>query len=174
MNIARHGVRRRVCALKRRRVADFATHREVQSGDTSPHSKGFSLIEVMVAVLILGVSLVGLVHGINTALVSGKESEIQSQAALLAAGQIELLRADGYYLEGETSGEFDGDLSVYSWRQNVAAIEPEGLYEVTVTIENTQSGEEIFELKTLLFDPPLTTEETETQKKERERKKGRL
>jgi hypothetical protein len=119
------------------------------------------------------VSLVGLVHGINTALVSGKESEIQSQAALLAAGQIEQLRADGYYLEGETSGEFDGDLSVYSWRQNVAATEPEGLYEVTVTIENTQSGEEIYELKTLLFDPPLTTEESEAQKKERERQKGR-
>jgi hypothetical protein len=42
-----------------------------------------------------------------------------------------------------------------------------------VTIQNTQSGEEIYELKTLLFDPPLTTEESEAQKKERERQKGR-
>ena len=156
---------------RRYRLTFFNGHARQTGG--LRYEKGFSLIEVMVAVLILGVSLVGLVHGINTALVSGKESEIQSQAALLAAGQIEQLRADGYYLEGETSGEFDGDLSVYSWRQNVAATEPEGLYEVTVTIENTQSGEEIYELKTLLFDPPLTTEETEAQKKERERKKGR-
>lgn len=171
MRIAKHATPLSLDVFQRTRAADRRS--AIRQTGGLRYEKGFSLIEVMVAVLILGVSLVGLVHGINTALVSGKESEIQSQAALLAAGQIEQLRADGYYLEGETSGEFDGDLSVYSWRQNVAATEPEGLYEVTVTIENTQSGEEIYELKTLLFDPPLTTEETEAQKKERERKKGR-
>ena len=106
---------------------------------------GFSLIEVMVAVVILGVSLVGLVHGINTALVSGKEAEAQSQAALLAASQIESLRADGIYVEGETTGEFDGDLSVYSYRQNIEARQPEGLYEVTVAIEKSDSNEQIYE-----------------------------
>lgn len=134
---------------------------------------GFSLIEVMVAVLILGVSLVGLVHGINTALISGKEAEVQSQAALLAASRIELLRADGYYIEGETTGEFDGDMAVYSYRENVSATEPEGLYEITVAIEMTDSGEEIFELKTMLFDPPVIKDEEETEKeKERERRRG--
>ena len=136
---------------------------------------GFSLIEVMVAVLILGVSLVGLVHGINTALVSGKEAEVQSQAALLAASRIELLRADGYYIEGEFTGEFDGDLSIYSYRENVAEIEPEGLYEVTVAIEMTDSGEEIYEVKTMLFDPPVIREpdeETEKDKEKNRRKRG--
>jgi prepilin-type N-terminal cleavage/methylation domain-containing protein len=136
---------------------------------------GFSLVEVMVAVLILGVSLVGLVHGINTALVSGKEAEVQSQAALLAASRVELLRADGYYVEGESTGEFDGDLSVYSYRENVAAVEPEGLYEVTVAIEKTDSGEEIYELKTMLFDPPVIRdpdEQTEKDKEKNRRKRG--
>jgi hypothetical protein len=112
------------------------------------------------------------VHGINTAVVSGKESEIQSQAALLAAGQMESVRADGLYVEGETTGEFDGDLSIYSYRQNIAAREPEGLYEVTVAIEKTDSGEQVYELKTMLFDPPTTREDTETDKdKERDRRK---
>ena len=133
---------------------------------------GFSLIEVMVAVLILSVSLVGLVHGINTALVSGKEAEVQSQAALLAAGQIEALRADGYYIEGETTGEFDGDLSVYSYRQNVTATQPEGLYEVTVAIEKTDSSEQIYELKTLLFDPPVIREETDKDKEKNRKKRS--
>jgi prepilin-type N-terminal cleavage/methylation domain-containing protein len=133
---------------------------------------GFSLVEVMVAVVILGVSLVGLVHGINTALVSGKESEVQSQAALLAAAQIESLRADAYYIEGETTGQFDGDLSVYSYRQNVEAREPEGLFEVTVAIEKTDSSEPIYELKTMLFDPPVIREDDEKDKdKERNRRK---
>jgi prepilin-type N-terminal cleavage/methylation domain-containing protein len=133
---------------------------------------GFSLIEVMVAVLILGVSLVGLVHGINTALASGKEAEIQTQASLLASSQIESLRADGFYLAGETSGEFDGDLSVYSWRQNVVATQPEGLYEVTVVIEKTDSGEQVYELKTMLFDPPVIRDDADKDKEQKRKKRN--
>ena len=57
------------------------------------HNAGFSLVEVMVAILILGIALVGLTQGITTALSSSKESELQTVAALFAAGQIETLRA---------------------------------------------------------------------------------
>jgi prepilin-type N-terminal cleavage/methylation domain-containing protein len=129
----------------------------------------FSLIEVMVAMLILGIGLVGLVHGLDTALASHKESEIRTQAALLAAGQIEALRADGFVTEGDFDGEFDGDLSNYSWKESVKPSTPEGLYEVTVTIE--KDSEEIYELKTMLFDPPVIREESDQEKKERDRKK---
>ena len=44
---------------------------------------GFSLIEVMCAILILGIALVGLTQGLTTALSSSKESEQQTMAALL-------------------------------------------------------------------------------------------
>src|SRR3954453_14697321 len=47
--------------------------------------RGFSLIEVMVAVLILGVAVAGMVQGITAALSSSKESELQTTAALIAA-----------------------------------------------------------------------------------------
>ena len=136
---------------------------------TTQRQAGFSLIEVMISMLILGVGLVGLVHGINTALGSSKEVEMQSQAALLAAGQIETLRADGFVVEGETEGDFSGELSIYSWKQNVVPTTPEGLFEVTVTI---QKGDvEIYELKTMLFDPPVIREEDDKEKKERDKKK---
>jgi len=67
--------------------------------------QGFSLVEVMVAILILGVALAGLTHGITTALASSKDSELQATAALFAAGKIETLRAEQDVENGETDGD---------------------------------------------------------------------
>jgi len=120
----------------------------------SPRS-GFSLVEVLCAVLILAVAVVGLTGGLTTALQSSKEAEVQTAAALLAAGQLETLRADGYLSAGETEGKGDGNLSGYKWRETVTETNIEGLYEVTVVVEHDSNGQEIYELKTLLFDPPI-------------------
>jgi len=120
-------------------------------------SAGFSLVEVLCAILILGVALVGLTQAITTALGSGKESELQTTAALLAAGKIEELRADGLILNGVTDGEFGGGLSLYRWKQTVSDTQTAGLHEVSVVIEHTGTGKAIYELQTLLFDPPLAS-----------------
>ena len=52
-------------------------------------NSGFSLVEVMCAILILGIALAGLTQGVTTALTSSKESELQTTAALFAAGLVE-------------------------------------------------------------------------------------
>ena len=136
-----------------------------------PSNAGFSLIEVLIAVLVLGVGLVGITQGITTALAASKDAELQSAAALFAAGQLEVLRAEGYVIEGETDGECDGMLASYSWVQNVVETQPEGLFEVTVTIQHTERGEELFELKTLLFDPPVVRDDEEEERRnERDRR----
>ena len=121
----------------------------------------FSLVEVMCAILILGIGVAGISQGITTALGSNKDAEVQTAAALLAAGQIEELRADGYLIAGESEGEGDGALSGYTWVRNVVDSQPEGLYEVTVTIRKTAANEDVFELKTLLFDPPIVRDPEE-------------
>lgn len=136
----------------------------------SPTS-GFSLVEVLCAILILGFGVAGLTHGITTALSSTKEAEIQTTAAALASAQIELLRAEGFVLEGEMEGE--GDLSHYTWRQSVEETEISGLFEVTVTVLNSDSQQEIFELSTMLFDPPLLEEERAEREKQRQKERGR-
>lgn len=128
-------------------------------------NSGFSLVEVLCAILILGVGLVGLTQGVTTAVASSKDAEVQSAAALLAAGQIETLRAEGYLIEGESEGEGEGALSNYTWIQNVTETKTEGLYEVSVKVQKTGSGEELFELKTMLFDPPIVREPEETEEK---------
>ena len=120
----------------------------------SRHSAGFSLIEVMCAILILGIAMVGLTLGITTALSSNKESELQSTAALLAAGQIDFLLADKILTDGDQEGEFGAGLSLYRWKQSIRATAISGLHEVAVTVENSKTGKAIYELRTMLFDPP--------------------
>jgi prepilin-type N-terminal cleavage/methylation domain-containing protein len=140
---------------------------------TRNQTAGFSLLEVMCAILILGVGLVGLTHGIAAALQASKESELQTTAALLAAGQIETLRADGFIINGETDGDGDGDISLYHWRQSVTPTRIEGLHEVEVMVENSNTGKTIYELKTLLFDPPVSSILDEPDgKKDSGKKKG--
>ena len=116
---------------------------------------GFSLVELLCAIAILGIGLVGVTQGITTALRSSKESELQTTAALLGAARIELLRTDGYLVDGEEEGECGSSLSLYRWKQSITSTTIDGLHEVQVAIENTKSGKTIYELRTLLFDPPL-------------------
>lgn len=121
--------------------------------NSSSHNAGFSLVEVMCAILILGVAIVGLTTGITTALSSGKESEWQTSAALIAAGQIEMLRADGLITDGVEEGEGGEDLPLYRWQRSTTGTTIEGLHEVTVLVSHAKSGKAIYELRTLLFDP---------------------
>lgn len=129
----------------------------------------------MCAILILGIGLVGLTQGLTVALQSGKESELQTTAALLAAGQIETLRADGFVTDGETDGDGDGSLSLYHWKQSVTGTRIEGLHEIVVVVEHSKTGKLIYELRTLLFDPPLSSllDESAGKKDKDKKREGR-
>src|ERR1051325_7446996 len=115
---------------------------------------GFSLMEVMIAILILGIALVGLMQAVTGGLKSGKESELQAVASLFAAGQIEKVRADGGLKDGETDGDCGASLPAYQWRQSISAAGIDGLHEVRVVVEEARSGKRIYELRTLLFEIP--------------------
>ena len=135
---------------------------------------GFSLVELMCAILILGIGLVGLTQGITTALSSNKESELQTTAALIAAGRIETLRAEGYLMEGEDEGDSEEGLALYHWKQTITRGTIDGLYEVAVVVENSNSGKSIYELRTRLFDPPAYSSRDESgTRKDQTRKKER-
>ena len=118
---------------------------------------GFSLVEVLGAILILGVGLAGLTQGISTALISSKEAELQTTAALYAAGRIEALRAEGDLPDGTTEGDCGEDLSLYHWRQSISPAGVDGLHEVDVVVEHARTGMPVYELRTLLFQLPDTS-----------------
>jgi prepilin-type N-terminal cleavage/methylation domain-containing protein len=117
-------------------------------------NSGFSLVEVMCAILILGIALAGLTQGVSTALTSSKESELQTTAALVAAGLVESLRAEGTLSDGATEGECGEGLSLYRWKQSITRAGIDGLHEVDVVVQNAKTGQSIYELQTLLFQPP--------------------
>ena len=114
----------------------------------------FTLVEVMVAIVILAIALTGLTQGISLALASSKESELQTTAALFASGQIEFLRAQGDLTDGEDQGDCGAALPQYRWKQTIAPTAIDGLHDVTVTVQQTRAGAEIYELRTLLFEIP--------------------
>jgi prepilin-type N-terminal cleavage/methylation domain-containing protein len=117
------------------------------------HNAGFSLIEIMVAILILGVALAGFTRGITTALSSNKESELQTAASLVAAGQVETLRASKDIIDGVTEGDCGDDLPLYQWTQTISPSDLDGLHEVKVVVQKVDSSLPIYELATLVFDP---------------------
>jgi Tfp pilus assembly protein PilV len=84
----------------------------------------------MCAILILGIAMVGLTLGITTALSSNKESELQTTAALLAAGQMELLQANRILIDGVEEGECGAGLSLYRWKQTISRTGDQWFHEV--------------------------------------------
>lgn len=128
---------------------------------------GFSLVEVMVAILILGIALVAMTRGITTALESSKDSELQTTAALLAAGKIETLRAAGGLQEGESDGDGGPGLESYLWTRTVTGTDIHGLYDVDVVVESARDNRQIYELKTMLFEPPGVADQGNSQEKQK-------
>jgi len=146
----------------------------VRRGSLRGRKQGaFSLIEVLIAILILGIALVGFVNGITTALSSHKDSEVQTVAVLLASGRMEKIRADGELEDGESDGDWGDDYPTYQWRQTISPTEIKGLHEVSVVVENSKTGKQIYELKTMLFEVPLTTEDETSNKQGGKGKKKR-
>jgi prepilin-type N-terminal cleavage/methylation domain-containing protein len=117
-------------------------------------NSGFSLVEVMCAILILGIALAGMTQGITTALTSSKESELQTTAALYAAGLIETLRAEEDLNDGVTDGDCGEGLSLYRWAEIVSSAGIDGLHQVDVVVSDAKTGKPIYELQTMLFQRP--------------------
>ena len=133
---------------------------------------GFSLVEVMIAILILGLAIVGLTQGITVGIMSAKESEKQTVASLFAAGKIEQLRAEGGLVDDESEGDCGEGLPLYRWKQSITPAGVDGLHQVDVVILHTQTGQQIYELRTLLFEIPDESSAADSDKTKNNRQMG--
>lgn len=111
-----------------------------RSSSERSHPGGFTLVEVLVAFVILALSLGGLLQVFGTGLRSSRVSESYGIASLLAQSRLATVGIVAPISVGETEGQFDDR---FRWRVAVRPYEEDGLelgsptlppYEVIVTI----------------------------------------
>jgi general secretion pathway protein I len=92
-----------------------------------PHSSGFTLLEVMVAVAILAMVLVSLLGLKNRSTLDVMLSEHITTATLLAKRVMTETLAPGQLKETEDQGEFEEDeFKDYAWQKTIAPMQLEG------------------------------------------------
>jgi len=99
--------------------------------DISRRQKGFTLLEVLLAVMILGVSLTTILLQFQTALHAGSISQERTIATIYAKEKLEGLKIDSEITESSLSGSFDDG---YEWETEISLYEyedptDEGSYE---------------------------------------------
>lgn len=88
------------------------------------NKSAFTLIEVLVALVIIAISLVGLIRLNLISIRITEAAEISSQAVLLANEKIAETLAQGYPEEGTKTGSVEKNALCLNWRTEVTNIAP--------------------------------------------------
>ncbi len=121
-------VRSAECKSRRKKRTSASWTLIPHSALRTSHSKGFTLLEVMVAVAILGMVLVSLIGLKNRSMQDVVLADHITTATLLAKREMMdmLLRSSGTSTtDSETEGEFsDEEFEGYTWKKTVTTITP--------------------------------------------------
>ncbi len=101
---------------------------------------GFTLVEVLVSLALVGAILPAAMAGVALAMGLGSASLHRTQAAALARTRLAEVTATGDWQEGGDDGDFGEDWPNYSWQMQVDDWEEPGLKEVTVAVTWTARG----------------------------------
>ena len=136
---------------------------------------GFTLIEMIVATVLLAIGVVGTMGAIHTAAQTTLLADGAQTAALLAQKQITQLELQPDQLSGgDQQGDFGDEYAGYKWQQNTEATDYSNLFKVTMTItwggfNDTHKREFVAYLTNGQYAPttqagvPVTTGTTATQ-----------
>lgn len=114
------------------------------------HRTGFSLVEMVVALMIFGVGVLATMEVFALCLRSSATSVNHSRAVFLAQGLMDETLAEGELIAGEDNGELEEILPEGSWTREISETDTSALYEVRVTVAWLELGKErTFELTTL-------------------------
>src|SRR5581483_7317523 len=88
-------------------------------GDRASAPRGFTLIEIMIALMVLSVSFVVLIGLRNRDIALAAYSHHMTEATLLARQRITEITAAGFPEMGESEGDFGEAAPLYKWKQQM-------------------------------------------------------
>ena len=97
-------------------------------------SKGFTLLEVMIALAIIATALVVLLHCYGLGVSMANESKNISLATMLAQEKMSEIELAGYPEIGESDGNFDERYPHFYWAQSISATPIEDLRRVRLIV----------------------------------------
>jgi prepilin-type N-terminal cleavage/methylation domain-containing protein len=124
-------------------------HRSPVTGHRSPRKSGLTLVEVLMALVILGTGLVVLIAAASRCIaVVRKVRNFETSRELLAQVELENpIQLEEKIEDANKSGSFSHPYSGYTWQREVEFVghEEDGLFEVRTTIGWSERGENVSE-----------------------------
>ena len=116
-------------------------------------SHGFTLLEVLVAFVIVGLAIAAATGAFETGIVGADRAGQQVRALILAESKLSELST----VEPLTAGQHEGRLASYTWRATVTAMNPRAgadasvlqAYRLDVEVSDTSGGPSLVHLKTI-------------------------
>lgn len=105
--------------------------------------KGFTLIEVMIAIAIIAIALVVILHSCGLGISMASESQDFSLATLLAQGKMAEIELEGFPEVGGEEGDFGEEYPRFAWKETVTESPIEDLRKVVLTISWAEKNLEV-------------------------------
>ena len=119
--------------LKRSRIRR-SRNKFGMTGKPDSGNAGFTLLEVMVALLIIATSFVTLLHTRNQSVTTADYAKRATVATLLASERMSDIEHGDFPDTGEDSSNFGDDYSEYRWKTSVSDTAYENIREVKVDV----------------------------------------
>jgi type II secretion system protein I len=127
------------------------------------HSGGFTLIEVLVALLLLAAVLPVVMGGMSLSLRAAEDSRSQAEASSLAQAKLAELQAENEWDLQKLSGDFGASHSQYRWTAQLTNFSGSTLQQLDVTVTWRQrEREHSVVLSTIITNTTGTTGTTGT------------
>jgi len=111
-------------------------------GSTDRHRRGFTLVEVLASLALVGAILPVAMAGISLAMGLGETARRRTEAAVLARSKLAEVMATDEWQSAETKGDFGREWPGYSWQMTVGEWEEPQISEVTLTVAWTARGQQ--------------------------------
>jgi prepilin-type N-terminal cleavage/methylation domain-containing protein len=106
------------------RNPQFTPHPTPYTSHLTPHDKksGFTLLEVLVALVILSITFIWLLKAENQGIDMGLRSKFITTSTMLAEGRIAQVMSDPQIVKGEEKGDFGEEYKGYTYEEKMNAI----------------------------------------------------